>query len=187
MESYNYIILGIALILAVVQINSCTNLISTYLILYVISLEYYKNVNKAIFYAFFLLGFFVVLKILLSYNEKYLGEHFEEHKNHKNHKEDLERLDEMFTKKELKEINNLSKEEINNLENEKYNNDEKPQKKSEDFISLNNMSPMMAQKELFRLVNTSKLLKETMDQLTPALKEGNKIMKSFEQLNMIKK
>ena len=34
---------------------------------------------------------------------------------------------------------------------------------------------------------SSKLLKETMAQLTPALKEGNKIMKSFEQLNMIKK
>jgi len=185
MEYYNYIILGIALILAVLQINSCTNIISTYLILYVISFEYYNNVNKAIFYAFFLLGFFVVLKILLSYNEKYLGEHFEEEAKDK--KENLERLDEMFTKKELKEINNLSKEEITNLENEKSNSDEKPKKNSEDFISLDNMSPMMAQKELYRLVNTSKLLKETMDQLTPALKEGNKIMKSFEQLNMIKK
>lgn len=185
MESYNYIILAIALFLAVVQINSCTNLISTYLILYVISFEYYRKVHKAIFYAFFLLGFFVVLKILLSYNEKYLGEHFEEQKKDK--KEDLERLDEMFTKKELKEINNLSKEEISNLENEKLDSDEKPLKKSEEFVSLDNMSPMMAQKELFRLVNTSKLLKETMDQLTPALKEGNKIMKSFEQLNMIKK
>ena len=48
------------------------------------------------------------------------------------------------------------------------------------------MSPVQAQKELFRLVDTSKMLKDTIQQLTPVLNEGQQIMKAFQQLNLVK-
>ena len=88
MENLNNVLLVIAIILAVLQINTCLNIISTYLILYVLSYKYFNNIQKGLLYALFLLGFFMVLKIILSYNESYFGEHFEEEK-----KNNLEKLD----------------------------------------------------------------------------------------------
>ena len=60
MKEFNYCILIIAFILAALQLNVYTNVVSSYLIFYVLSYSYFKNFNKALLYALFLLVFFNV-------------------------------------------------------------------------------------------------------------------------------
>ena len=188
MENVNNCLLAIAIILAVLQINTCLNIISTYLFLYIISYKYFNNIYKSLLYALFLLGFFIVLKILLSYNEKYFGEHFEQ-EDEKEEKNNLEKLDSIYTKKEIENLDTLSKKEVEKLEGKKVNDGDDEKDKTEPpekFVSLDKMSPMQAQKELFRLVDTSKMLKDTIEKMAPVLSEGNEIMKAFRQLNLAK-
>ena len=47
------------------------------------------------------------------------------------------------------------------------------------------MSPAQAQRELYRLIDTTSLLKKTMSEMNPVINEGKKIMKSIEALKLI--
>ena len=164
MKEFNYCILIIAFILAALQLNVYTNIVSSYLIFYVLSYSYFKNFNKAILYALFLLFFFIFLQIFMSYSEKYLGEHFESKSVDKFTKQEIEKLEENINK----DIDDAKKEHT----------------KNEKFAPIDKMSPAQAQRELYKLVDTSNLLKNTMEEMTPLLKEGKSLMKAFKQLNL---
>ena len=47
------------------------------------------------------------------------------------------------------------------------------------------MSPAQAQRELYKLIDTTNLLKQTMTEMTPIINEGKKIMKSIDSLNLL--
>jgi hypothetical protein len=52
---------------------------------------------------------------------------------------------------------------------------------------LNLITPAQAQRELYRLVDTTSLLTKTMNELSPILNEGKNIMNTLEQLNITSK
>lgn len=47
------------------------------------------------------------------------------------------------------------------------------------------MSPAQAQRELYKLIDTTNLLKQTMTEMTPIINEGKKIIKSIDTLNLL--
>lgn len=87
---------------------------------------------------------------------------------------------------EAKKHNTLSLEEEEKLmhskdhqvsdEKEKIRDVEPSNKKASD------MSPALAQRETFRLIETVKMLEDTMKDLAPTLKEGHKVMESFKKI-----
>ena len=85
--------------------------------------------------------------------------------------------------KETDDTNNF-KDELKELEEHLIGlngKDEKHNKK----VPIDDMSPAQAQRELYRLVDTTNLLKKTMTEMAPVINEGKKIMKTMESLNMI--
>ena len=54
-----------------------------------------------------------------------------------------------------------------------------------DTSIIKDMSPAQAQRELYKLIDTTNLLKQTMTEMTPIINEGKKIMKSIDSLNLL--
>ena len=79
----------------------------------------------------------------------------------------------------------VNKKELNELEKHLLDLEGEDEKQAKN-ISIDDMSPAHAQRELYRLIDTTNLLKKTMTEMTPVLNEGKKIMKSIESLNMLK-
>lgn len=50
---------------------------------------------------------------------------------------------------------------------------------------MKKMTPARAQRETFRLIDTMRMLKDTMEGMGPSLEEGAKIMEKFKKLNLI--
>lgn len=130
---------------------------------------------------------------LLKVDEK----QFKELKEDKESKEDkkleedkeLKIEDEVLIKNEIKEHinkNNLTKEEIDNL-NFTESLDDKEENEKFKGNDLNLITPAQAQRELYRLVDTTTLLTKTMNELSPILNEGKNIMNTLEQLNITSK
>ena len=82
--------------------------------------------------------------------------------------------------------NNLTEEEKDKLN---YTDSIDDQEKNEEFNSndMNIITPAQAQRELYRLVDTTSLLTKTMNELSPILSEGKNIMNTLEQLNLTSK
>ena len=82
--------------------------------------------------------------------------------------------------------NNLTDEEKQKLNITETIDDEE---KNEQFNSndMNIITPAQAQRELYRLVDTTSLLTKTMNELSPILSEGKNIMNTLEQLNLTSK
>lgn len=176
------IILIIAIILKSINIHPLLNSIAVFLSCFIISYNCFNNIYESIKYGIFLFIIFELLKTLLSVNRYVFSEHLENEKDSKkdtekevlvssvetDKKQDLEK-----TKKELEDL----EKKLNSLEGK----DEEYKKN----VKLDDMSPAQAQRELFRLIDTTNLLKKTMTEMTPVLNEGKKIMKSMQALNMI--
>ena len=68
------------------------------------------------------------------------------------------------------------------LNNVDINDDDE---KYPDSSIIKDMSPAQAQRELYKLIDTTNLLKQTMTEMTPIINEGKKIMKSIDSLNLL--
>ena len=82
--------------------------------------------------------------------------------------------------------NNLTEEEKDKLN---FTDSVEDVEKTEEFNSndMNIITPAQAQRELYRLVDTTSLLTKTMNELSPILSEGKNIMNTLEQLNLTSK
>ena len=80
-----------------------------------------------------------------------------------------------FTNKESNFLNKY----LNNID---INDDDE---KYPDSSIIKDMSPAQAQRELYKLIDTTNLLKQTMTEMTPIINEGKKIMKSIDSLNLL--
>jgi len=121
----------------------------------------------------------------------------------KNEEKDEEDDKEDVTVKEANKSTSLYKSESTNKENSKSTNDlSENEKNMLDFTEaldkvdddegfkgtdLNLITPAQAQRELYRLVDTTSLLTKTMNELSPILNEGKNIMNTLEQLNITSK
>jgi hypothetical protein len=170
-------LLIIAVIVKTLNIDPIIDLICLFTTCFVISYNCFNKVDESIKYAVFLTIIFYLLKILLNANRYVFSEHLENSKTNDG-KEDIKVYDERETKKEE------FKEELNDLEQHLLDLDGKDEKHDKK-VTLDDMSPAQAQRELYRLVDTTNLLKKTMTEMAPVLNEGKKIMKSIEALNMI--
>ena len=170
------ILLIVAIIIKTINIHPIINLICLFASCFVISYNCFNNVNESIKYAIFLVIIFELLRILLTVNRHVFAEHLNVEKNNdKNNDKNT---------KETNEDEETNNKEIERLEEHLLNLDGKDEKHDKK-VSIDDMSPAQAQRELYRLVDTTNLLKKTMTEMTPVLMEGKKIMKSIEALNMI--
>ena len=172
------IILIIAIILKSINFHPLLNSIAIFLSCFIISYNCFNNTYESIKYGIFLFIIFELLKILLSVNRYVFSEHLENEKDTK--KEVLVSSVETDKKQELEK----NKKELEDLE-KKLNSLEGKDEEYKKNVKLDDMSPAQAQRELFRLIDTTNLLKKTMTEMTPVLNEGKKIMKSMQALNMI--
>ena len=202
------LLLVAAIIVKALNIDPIINIIALFSTCFVISYECFNKVEESIKYAVFLVIIFELLKVLLSVNRYTFAEHLENEnlKKTQNNKEaNDENDDENDTenqendvnknKNEVGEKSNVSdvseetdtnnfKDELKELEKHLIGlngKDEKHNKK----VPIDDMSPAQAQRELYRLVDTTNLLKKTMTEMAPVINEGKKIMKTMESLNMI--
>tara|TARA_Y100000590_G_C15688681_1_gene1002601 strand:+ start:282 stop:845 length:564 start_codon:yes stop_codon:yes gene_type:complete len=186
MKIKNYelcILIGIAFILSSLQINLCLNLLAMYIICFVISYKCYRNINKSLKYAIFLTCVFYVLKIVLNANNNYFSENFDEKGKSSETKKDIspESLKTLESENDNETLDDTEKDSLNKYLSELNNLDEEHDTKKD----IKDMSPAQAQRELYRLIDTTSLLKKTMAEMSPVLNEGKKIMKSIEALNLV--
>jgi hypothetical protein len=87
---------------------------------------------------------------------------------------------------EAKKHNNLSLEEEHKLLSSKDHDVSDDKEKIKNVEPSNKspseMTPALAQRETFRLIETVKMLEDTMKDLAPTLKEGHKVMESFKKI-----
>jgi hypothetical protein len=107
-------------------------------------------------------------------NKEEIGDSNETNETDTNETETNETKDN-FTNKESDVLNKY----LNNID---INDDDE---KYPDPSIIKNMSPAQAQRELYKLIDTTNLLKETMTEMTPIINEGKKIMKSIDSLNLL--
>jgi hypothetical protein len=196
------LLLVAAIIVKALNIDPIINIIALFSSCFVISYECFNKVEESIKYAVFLVIIFELLKVLLSVNRYTFAEHLENEnlKKAQNNKEandendtEVQENDVNKDKNEEREKSNVNKEtdDTNNFKDELKEleehliglngKDEKHNKK----VPIDDMSPAQAQRELYRLVDTTNLLKKTMTEMAPVINEGKKIMKTMESLNMI--
>lgn len=196
------LLLVAAIIVKTLNIDPIINIIALFSTCFVISYECFNKVEESIKYAVFLVIIFELLKVLLSVNRYTFAEHLE-NENLKKTQNNKEANDENDTENKENDVNkdknekggksNVNKEtdDTNNFKDELKEleqhliglngKDEKHNKK----VPIDDMSPAQAQRELYRLVDTTNLLKKTMTEMAPVINEGKKIMKTMESLNMI--
>lgn len=184
------ILIGISFILSSLQINLFCNILAMYIVCFVISYRCYQDVNISLKYSVFLTIVFSILKIILNANNKLyknksnniVTENFEDDTN-KKEKEIVPdiALNQLQLDNDENTLDDSEEETLNKYLSKLNNEDEKHDKN----IDVKDMSPAHAQRELFRLIDTTSLLKKTMTEMTPVLNEGKKIMKSIEALNLV--
>lgn len=195
------LLLVAAIIVKALNIDPIINIIALFSTCFVISYECFNKVEESIKYAVFLVIIFELLKVLLSVNRYTFAEHLE-NENLKKTQNNKEANDENDTENQENDVNkdkneaeeksdvseetdtNNFKDELKELEQHLIalnGKDEKHNKK----VPIDDMSPAQAQRELYRLVDTTNLLKKTMTEMAPVINEGKKIMKTMESLNML--
>ena len=200
-----YILFGFSILLTLLQINSFFNMLGLFLTCFIISYNCFKDVNKSVKYGFFLLVVLSLVGILLKVN-RYTFD------NVKENLEIKENLDQDLNANQFQgqsdtlnkkrgEMNNTGKDppsettEVKDtftnkesdtldkyLDNIEMNDDDE---KFTDTNIIKDMSPAQAQRELYKLIDTTNLLQQTMTEMTPIINEGKKIMKSIDSLNLL--
>lgn len=89
-------------------------------------------------------------------------------------------------KKENKDSDELSKDSIKliNLDPASDSEDEDKEKKLNENKKIEDYGPADAQKETYRMIDTVKQLKTTVESLAPTIKEGRKILEAFKKLDL---
>ena len=205
-------LLIISIIVKTLNIDPIINLICLFTSCFVISYNCFNNVEDSIKYAVFLVIIFELLKILLNTNRYVFSEHLEnggdeptgddktdddktdddktdddktdDDKTDDDKTDDDKTDDDKTSDKQTVHNNTNYGNEIKKLEEHLLNLDGKDEKQDKN-TPIDDMSPAQAQRELYRLIDTTNLLKKTMTEMTPVLNEGKKIMKSIEALNML--
>lgn len=183
------LILGITVIIKSLKINRIVDLSCLFVTCFIMSYSCFNDVKESIKYAIFLLIIFELLRILLSVNNTLFAEKLTNEKDEDSKNDDIVDVIDESVNESVEPNDSDTKEdglgkELKDLEKhlvELNGKDEEYDSKK----SLDNMSPAQAQRELYRLVDTTNLLKKTMTEMAPVLNEGKKIMKSMESLNMI--
>ena len=176
------IILIITVIIKSLKVHKVIDLLCLFMTCFVMSYTCFKNIIDSIKYAIFLVIVFELLRILLTVNnnifsEKLTNPNKEETKTEIKETNNSDEINELHKENELeKELEDLDKHLVKlNGKDEEY--DKK--------LSIQDMAPAQAQRELYRLVDTTNLLKKTMTEMAPVINEGKKIMKSIEALNIL--
>jgi hypothetical protein len=193
-------LLIMSIIVKTLNIDPIINIIALFSSCFVISYNCFHKVEESIKYAVFLVVIFELLKVLLNVNRFTFAEHLENKNKNKNEDSDTDDT-----------ADTADTDDTDDSDNEKTNNvkDENKETKKADFkdelkeledhliglsgkdekhdkkVPIDDMSPAQAQRELYRLVDTTNLLKKTMTEMAPVINEGKKIMKSMESLNML--
>ena len=197
-KKYNKYVLSLLLFISIIvktlNIDPIINLICLFISCFVISYRCFNNIEESMKYAVFLVVIFELVKKLLKTNQQVFAEHLE-NKTVKKTTEDeaVEAAEAAEAAKAAKAADKAdetekvveNKKELNELEKHLLNLEGKDEEQAKN-ISVDDMSPAHAQRELYRLIDTTNLLKKTMTEMTPVLNEGKKIMKSIESLNMLK-
>jgi hypothetical protein len=192
-KKYNKYLLSLLLIISIIvktlNIDPIINLICLFMSCFVISYRCFNNIEESIKYAVFLVVIFELVKKLLKTNHQVFAEHLENKvvktpTDDKEDRADAADVDDAAKADEIAEVT-ANKNELNELEKHLLDLDGGDEKQAKN-ISIDDMSPAHAQRELYRLIDTTNLLKKTMTEMTPVLNEGKKIMKSIESLNMLK-
>ena len=208
-----YILFGFSILLTLLQINSFFNMLGLFLTCFIISYNCFKDVNKSVKYGFFLLVVLSLVGILLKVN-KYTFDNVKENLEIKENlnqnaqqfqgqsdtlnqkqntmnnqgkdppsettddkKSEATEVKDTFTNKESDTLDKY----LDNIEM----NDDADDEKFTDTNIIKDMSPAQAQRELYKLIDTTNLLQQTMTEMTPIINEGKKIMKSIDSLNLL--
>lgn len=105
---------------------------------------------------------------------------YEEDNEEDNEEENIEQYS-ILENKDKNSLKSDEKKDLNDYLSELNNKDET----FNDNTEVKDMSPAQAQRELYRLIDTTSLLKKTMSEMNPVINEGKKIMKSIEALKLI--
>lgn len=208
-----YILFGFSILLTLLQINIFFNMLGLFLTCFIISYNCFKDVNKSVKYGFFLLVVLSLVGILLKVN-KYTFDNVKENLEIKENlnqnaqqfqgqsdtlnqkqntmnnqgkdppsettddkKSEATEVKDTFTNKESDTLDKY----LDNIEM----NDDADDEKFTDTNIIKDMSPAQAQRELYKLIDTTNLLQQTMTEMTPIINEGKKIMKSIDSLNLL--
>ena len=210
-----YILFGFSILLTLLQINSFFNMLGLFLTCFIISYNCFKDVNKSVKYGFFLLVVLSLVGILLKVNRYTFDNVKENLEIKENLDQDLNanqfqgQSDTLNQKQNT--MNNQGKEPPSETNDEKKTettevkdtftnkesdtlekyldniemNDDADDEKFTDTNIIKDMSPAQAQRELYKLIDTTNLLQQTMTEMTPIINEGKKIMKSIDSLNLL--
>tara|TARA_X000000950_G_C13522069_1_gene500056 strand:- start:53 stop:622 length:570 start_codon:yes stop_codon:yes gene_type:complete len=188
-------------------------MLGLFLTCFIISYNCFKDVNKSVKYGFFLLVVLSLVGILLKVN-KYTFDNVKENLEIKENlnqnaqqfqgqsdtlnqkqntmnnqgkdppsettddkKSEATEVKDTFTNKESDTLDKY----LDNIEM----NDDADDEKFTDTNIIKDMSPAQAQRELYKLIDTTNLLQQTMTEMTPIINEGKKIMKSIDSLNLL--
>ena len=205
---FKYSVLAIALILSSLRLHPCLNILSIYFACLFIAIN--LNNKKIFQYSLFLFTISIILKVVLNVNNHYFSENFDgepttegetpkskttpEGETNSGDTPEGETNSGETTKDKTTHTNLTKTLNNNNLTDEEKEklNLTKPideQEENEQFNSndMNIITPAQAQRELYRLVDTTSLLTKTMNELSPILSEGKNIMNTLEQLNLTSK
>ena len=210
-----YILFGFSILLTLLQINSFFNMLGLFLTCFIISYNCFKDINKSVKYGFFLLVVLSLVGILLKVNRYTfdnvkenleIKENLDQDLNAKQFQGRSDTLNEKQgqmnntgkdppsettddKKSEATEVKDtFTNKESDTLEKYLDNiemNDDADDEKFTDTNIIKDMSPAQAQRELYKLIDTTNLLQQTMTEMTPIINEGKKIMKSIDSLNLL--
>ena len=199
-----YILFGFSILLTLLQINTFFNILGLFLTCFIVSYNCFKDIYKSIKYGFFLLIVISLVGILLKVNrytfdnvKENLVTNFEnDNKQIKDNTNTLNNIgkkdpSDSIVEEESKSKQDNIKDTFTNHESDELNkylnnidiNDD--DEKYPDTSIIKDMSPAQAQRELYKLIDTTNLLKQTMTEMTPIINEGKKIMKSIDSLNLL--
>lgn len=208
-----YILFGFSILLTLLQINSFFNMLGLFLTCFIISYNCFKDVNKSVKYGFFLLVVLSLVGILLKVNRytfDNVKENLEIKENLNQNAQQFQGQSDTLNQKQ-NTMNNQGKEPPSETNDEKKTettevkdtftnkesdtlekyldniemNDDADDEKFTDTNIIKDMSPAQAQRELYKLIDTTNLLQQTMTEMTPIINEGKKIMKSIDSLNLL--
>ena len=208
-----YILFGFSILLTLLQINSFFNMFGLFLTCFIISYNCFKDVNKSVKYGFFLLVVLSLVGILLKVNRytfDNVKENLEIKENLNQNAQQFQGQSDTLNQKQ-NTMNNQGKDPPSETTDDKKSettevkdtftnkesdtlekyldniemNDDADDEKFTDTNIIKDMSPAQAQRELYKLIDTTNLLQQTMTEMTPIINEGKKIMKSIDSLNLL--
>lgn len=171
-------VLLLIVLLFEVKLHVILKYLFTFLLIFIISNMLSKNMS----FSLILSSVILVILFLMDNNNKNTFENIENFENDKQRIAGEKGLDKILEK--LDNGIKLEEEDItehNNIKNESFDD------KKDNLDTKGNIedyTPQQAQHETFKLIDTVKQLKHTIEALAPTLREGKQILSSFEALKI---